>query len=156
MPSHFQNAFLLYDLGGGGDGRVWLGSTMKGRACVLKFSNDKSSLELEEKVWNSVRPECKVKVKRLNDRWALVMPWVKPCTEQEFQDKDIRKAIEIAIKTLADAGYTHDDLSLRHIGLCRKNSKIEAVLFDFARVSKIQSDEQRIDAISNMKGELKL
>ncbi len=27
IPSHFQNAFLLAELGGGGDGRVWLAST---------------------------------------------------------------------------------------------------------------------------------
>ena len=34
VPSNIRAAYLLLDLGGGGDGRVWLAATTNGRACV--------------------------------------------------------------------------------------------------------------------------
>lgn len=91
----FSNIFLLSDLGGGADGRVWLASTGKGDVVVLKFSQDESSLETEAKIWKEVW-KCDVQVKRLNKRYALVMPWMKPCNDKEFKNEEISLAIEEA------------------------------------------------------------
>ena len=137
----FQSIFLIADLGGGGDGRVWLAATRKGDVCVIKFSNNKKMLSKEAEIWN-IAWQCDVTIKQLNGRSALVMPWVKPCTDEEFRDDKVQIAIKKAINTLAEAGYQHDDLHQRHIGLYRRNSKYGAVLFDLARVSE-KSDEQK-------------
>ncbi len=55
VPSNFQHAFLLADLGGGGDGRVWLACTRSGKVCVLKFStNGYQQLRKEKQIWKEV------------------------------------------------------------------------------------------------------
>ena len=46
-PEYFQSAYLLADLGGGGDRWVWLATTPNGKVYVLKFSLDKQMLDLE-------------------------------------------------------------------------------------------------------------
>ena len=52
VPSSLQHAILLADLGGGGDGRVWLACTRAGEMSVLKFSkNGDSKLEEEKQIW---------------------------------------------------------------------------------------------------------
>ena len=57
------------------------------------------------------------------------MPWVKPCTEEEMKCPEVLKAVRDAIQTLVYAGYEHDDLQLRHVGLYKKDSKHKALLF---------------------------
>ncbi len=139
-PSNFQHAFLLADLGGGAEGRVWLAATKLGEVCVIKFSEDKGSLEREAMVWNKAWPQCNVVVKQLNGRWGLVMPWVKPCSEEEFEDPGTKEAVKKAVKRLAEIGYCHDDLHLRHVGLYRDNGTVNALLFDFGSVTKTTMD----------------
>ena len=147
VPKNFQTAYLFADLGGGGDGWVWLACTPKGNACVLKFSDDKESLDKEAAIWNEVW-KCEVLVKILNNRSVLVMPWLKHCTEDDYaNDPNIRSAVNEAVEKFANAGYLHDDIHYRHIGLFRKNSRLQALLFDLARVSHTESSE---DAISEM------
>lgn len=154
VPSHFQNAFLLYDLGGGGDGRVWLGATKEGKVCVLKFSEDGEMLKQEKDVWDAAWPECKVIVKQLNPPYfALIMPWVKPCTKKEFQDPSLQNAISGAVEKLGNAGYKHDDLHFRHIGFYEQDNQTRALLFDFARVSITKTSQE---AITDMMSRLTL
>ncbi len=149
VPACFQSAYLLADLGGGGDGRVWLASTPNGSACVLKFSNDnnRESLKEEARIWKTVW-KCGVIVKVLNSRPVLVMPWLKSCTKEDYlTNPDIQSAVMEAFKKFAAAGFEHNDVSYRHIGLYRKDSKLKALLFDLARVSSIDCPE---DAVTKM------
>ena len=149
VPAYFQSAYLLADLGGGGDGRVWLASTPNGSACVLKFSNDnnRESLEEEARIWKTVW-KCGVIVKVLNSRPVLVMPWLKSCTKEDYlTNPDIQSTVMEAFKKFAAAGFEHNDISYRHIGLYRKDSKLKALLFDLARVSSIDRPE---DAVTKM------
>ena len=156
VPSHFQHAFLLADLGGGGDGRVWLACTKSGEVCVLKFSKkgDEQRLEKEKQVWKETW-NCDVIVKQLNDRPVLVMPWVKPCSEEEYHRDEVQVAVRDAIRTMASAGYMHDDLHWRHVGLYKKDGRLCALLFDLSRTTRINPDQASIDdAIRQMMNEL--
>ena len=140
IPSEVDHAFLLADLGGGGDGRVWLGSTASGEVFVAKFSEDESSLQQEKQLWESIW-NCSTRVTQLNNYSVLLMPWIKPChTKQELND-EVKLAAKQAIKAFAIAGYRHDDLKWSHVGLYIKDNKLQALLFDLARVTKIKPSE---------------
>ena len=155
VPSRFQHAFLLADLGGGGDGRVWLACTRAGKVCVLKFSRNGDQLEEEKQIWKKAW-NCDVLVKRLNKRPVLIMPWVKSCSEKEFhRNEEVKAAVKDAIKTMASVGYMHDDLRWRHVGLYRKDGKLHALLFDLSRATPINRDQASIEhTISQMMSEL--
>lgn len=152
VPSYFQSAYLLADLGGGGDGRAWLASTPSGMVCVLKFSMDEDCLEQEKIIWNKVCPSADVKVKQLNGMHVLVMPWLKPCAEEEWKKPEIREAVRVAVMKLSSLGYKHDDLHNRHVGLYRKDSRVNALLFDYARVLEVDP----ATALSEMLQDLEL
>ena len=154
-PSHYQHAFLLSDLGGGGDGRVWLACTRAGKVCVLKFSKNGDQLEKEKQIWKEAW-NCDAIVKQLNNRPVLIMPWVKPCSENEFHsNEEVKAAVIDAIKTMASVGYMHDDLRWRHVGLYRKDGKLHALLFDLSRATPINRDQASIEhTISQMMSEL--
>ena len=68
------------------------------------------------------------------------MPWLKPCDETDFEDKEIREAIKESVRMLASAGYRHDDLNCRHVGLYKNGLVYKAVLFDLAHVLKINEE----------------
>ena len=111
-PEFFQTVYLLADLGGGGDGRVWLATTPNGKVCVLKFSLDKQSLDQECEIWNKLWPFTKVSVKKLWDKHVLVMPWAKPCSQEELNDPKIFGLVKKNLKRLTEAGLKHDDMKL--------------------------------------------
>ena len=98
MPQ-FKNVFLLAD---GADGRVWLAATMTGKVFVIKFSEDENMLKEEADIWKSVW-RCDARVLRLNHRYGLAMPWVKPCDKVDFENKEIQEAIKESVRTLASA-----------------------------------------------------
>ena len=129
LPKHLQNVILLADLGGGGDGRVWLASTETGCTCVVKLCRNSEILEQEALIWKKAW-EMEVQIKELNGTEVLVMPWVKPCSEEEMNNNpDIKEAIKNAIQRLAEVGYEHDDLNWRHVGLYQTSRSINAVRF---------------------------
>ena len=78
VPSNIRAAYLLLDLGGGGDGRVWLAATTNDHACVLKFCDRNEVLEAEKKLWKELW-NIDVKITTLMDQSVLVMPYMKPC-----------------------------------------------------------------------------
>ena len=156
-PTSFECAYLLADLGGGGDGRVWLATTENGKVCILKFSSDKDMLEKEKTIWNTAWPSTHVRVCELNNRPVLVMPWVKLCTAEELTKPDVQEAVRRAVRRLSSVGYKHEDLDQRHIGLRKKDSKLEAILFDLARTSNVgPADSEQESAVSEMLEELHL
>ena len=84
----------------------------------------------------------------LNGTKVLVMSWVKPCSEEEMNNNpDIKEAIKNVIQRLAEVGYEHDDLNWRHVGLYQTSRSINAVLFDLARVCRVENKDKSILAM---------
>ena len=133
--------------------------TKSGKVCVLKFTtHGYQQLQEEKRIWKEVW-KCDVIIKQLNNRPVLVMPWVKPCSENEFHsNEEIQVAVNDAIKTMANAGYMHDDLHWRHVGLYRKDGILRALLFDLSRTTRInRQDPTSIeDTVTRMMSELKI
>ena len=93
---------LLRDFYGGVHGRVWLACSTSGRICVLKFprqSGTEESLRRELHIWNNVWG-IPAQLKKVSDRPALVMPFVKPCNEGVVSE-DIKEAVNSAILNMA-------------------------------------------------------
>ena len=113
MPNAKANNFiLLQDFGGGIHGRVWLACSTTGKLCVLKFphrSGSDESLTRERIIWNNIW-KIPVFMKRISDRMALVMPFVKPYSEEEGRNDTIKTAVIAAIERMAMKGYIHRDL----------------------------------------------
>ena len=149
VPEYFQTVYLLADLGGGGDGRVWLATTPNGKVCVVKFSSDRQILERECKIWNNLWPSTRVCVKKLWKKDVLVMPWAKPCSQQEFNSPEIKALVKRNLARLTEAGLKHDDMKLSHVGLYRKADELDVVFFDFARISNISADS-KTSAVAEM------
>lgn len=63
----------------------------------------------EEAIWKRVW-RCDAIVQELSSPYVLATLWVKPCDEADFENKEIQEAIKESVRTLASAGYTHDDL----------------------------------------------
>ena len=156
-----QNLFLVHDLGGGIHGRVWLAASRTGIACVLKFAHEKSSagfsmLEQECNIWEKIW-KLPAKLISLNKDTALMMPFVKPCSESDWINNDVLSAVREAIKKLANHGYEHDDLHRRHVGLYEdKKEHLHAVLFDLAKMKKIQNKDNKKNAVRAMMATLNI
>jgi hypothetical protein len=85
------------------------------------------------------------------------MPFVKPCSEEEQADEDIKMEVLSAIETMAKRGYCHEDLSWRHVGLYKTKGRIRVVLFDVAKTSTVGNNESDQNAaIVKMKNSLQL
>lgn len=152
VPASVQAAYLFLDLGGGGDGRVWLGATPShGKVCVFKFYGKNEKLAMKEKemwkeIWN-----IDVKIVDFMEQSVLVMPWLKPCTEDEvIREKEVKAVVKEAVEQFAMLGYKHDDLHLRHVGLYREEENLKALLFDLARTSKIDELSDSTSAVTDM------
>jgi 16S rRNA C1402 N4-methylase RsmH len=114
MPTLRAKKFiLLRDFRGGAHGRVWLACSASGRVCVLKFSKladylGEDSLHKEAKIWNEVWgiPVC---LKKLGGKTVLVMPYVKPCTEEFGMNKG-KESVLRALEKMAQMCLIHNDL----------------------------------------------
>ena len=62
------------------------------------------------------------------------MPWVKPCNAEKLTE-EIRSLTMEAIEKFASFGYRHADLEWRHVGLFVNERRLQALLFDLARVT---------------------
>ena len=149
MPA-VRAAYLLLDLGGGGDGRVWLAATPQGKVCVLKFYEDKELAVTEQKLWKEIW-NIEVKITTFIGQSVLVMPWLKTCLEN--MEEGVKVAVKEAVERFANSGYHHDDLHLRHVGLYKEGTgRLRAILFDLAHTSKI--NESPSSAITSMMHDL--
>ena len=117
----------------------------------METASSRKKNKFGKKVWN-----CDVLVKQLNNLPVLIMPWVKPCSENEFHsNEEVKAAVKDAITTMASVGYMHDDLHWQHVGLYRKDGRLRALLFDLSRTTPINRDQASIEhAISQMMCEL--
>ena len=142
----------MHDLGHGAEGRVWLAATTSGAACVIKFSLKRNEVALtaECKVWKEVWGQ-NARVITLAKSPALLMPFVKPLTEEEWQDRAKLQLVRAAVKELVDHGVRHDDLHRRHVGL----HKGKAIIFDLSQTSGVV-EQQKGEAETAMLASLRL
>jgi len=100
-------------------------------------------------LWNQRTRICK-----LGGKDALIMPYVHPCTEEDWNQSNVKNAAIEAVKEMVDKKYKHNDLKRQHVGLYKKEGKIKAVLFDLADVGHITNPEEANEAIKNMLNDL--
>mmetsp|Transcript_521 Transcript_521/g.739 ORF Transcript_521/g.739 Transcript_521/m.739 type:complete len:510 (+) Transcript_521:622-2151(+) len=153
-----KNLLLLHDLRGGAHGRVWLACSASGKVCVLKFAQHKTEagqkiLEKEAAIWKGVW-NLPVSIGTWCGESALMMPFVLPCTKEQWNDTNIIAAVKKAIIHMAKYGhYKHNDLKWEHVGLYESTDGLKAVLFDLADMTTIADPEE---AITSMMQDLSL
>jgi len=144
-----KSLILLRDLRGGAHGRVWLACSTTGLVCVIKFPKRKvEELARELEIWTSVW-KLPATLQRWNKEMALRMPFVCPCPEASRADPEVKSAVTAAVKLLAKHNWRHNDLSWRHVGLYKKDSKLTAVLFDLGDVEQVEDSSIAIEHMLN-------
>lgn len=101
-------------------------------------------------IWKEIW-KIPVRVQKLLGKDALVMPYLSRCNTEPTQEQ--RQLACSAIEALACAGFCHNDLHWRHVGLIKRNKTLKAVLFDLANVKQTQDVSA---ARSTMLNKLKL
>ena len=136
--------FLLRDLRGGADGRVWRACTTSGTGCAIKFCKRSSvrdqtqRLEAEAEVWRAAWGVKGVRVATLVGEPALVMPYARVIKEP--RSNKIKQQVRDAIDEMASRGFCHEDLAWRHVGrLGLRQQWRRVVFFDLARVSPVDT-----------------
>ncbi len=69
------------------------------------------------------------------------MPFVLPCPKALRNNADVLKAAERAAYQMAEAGYKHNDLHWRHVGLYKEKGLLKVVFFDLADVKESDSND---------------
>ncbi|EAL62013.1 hypothetical protein DDB_G0290897 [Dictyostelium discoideum AX4] len=72
----------------------------------------------------------------------LVMPFIKPIGNDDYNSTDFMDLISTAADTFSSKGYEHMDLHIRHICKYKKNEKCEYIFIDLSRVSKVTDKDQ--------------
>ena len=159
--------FLLQAIGSGRDGLVWIGATTGGHCYVLKFRRTPERAVLGDATRTSELAD--VEAKRWSKLWGLrayatqlakravvVMPYVAPVTDAQWQQADVQAAVRAAIQTMAAKGFVHGDVERRHVGLYRDGKgALRAVLFDLSDV-RPREGLASADAVASMLAKLSL
>ena len=143
--------YLLKQLGGGTDGRVWLACTKKREICAIKMQyglgkasvcpeelseyerNEKESedkelyegLLNERECWREAQPEAGQSVRItciLGDKPnALVMPYFAQVPPGRNLTDEEIGAAKNAVRSFAENGWKHNDLKWDHVGFYNRN-----------------------------------
>ena len=139
---------LLLHLGDGMFSRSYLASTISrnATACVLKFPLLRAlpDFEAEAKLWNTIWGTEIAKVVRLGGETVLRLPYVKVCCDQgeDRLSVAIVAAVKAAVRTMAEAGYKHNECYWRHVGLSHaSDGALKAVLIDLGNVTEVDKSD---------------
>lgn len=157
-----QSLFLLHDLKGGRDGRVWLACSIRGAGCVLKFSRQpdvqvaKAASREEAQVWRHVYGPLWARSCWYYGRPAVLMPAVQPLLKKP-DDPKVIDAVRRVVKLWAQRNRCHNDLGWHHVALytSHESAKLEAVLIDASDV-KVTTTAQRLETEHEMLSQLGL
>ncbi|XP_004348668.2 hypothetical protein CAOG_02853 [Capsaspora owczarzaki ATCC 30864] len=140
-----EHFWLLFRLGGGGDGTAWLATNGKGgKVCVVKIFlpgtlAEDIQAECERwKIWPGLPATFTHTLNEVG--LCLVMPFLKTYGQPRTDPAEL-DAIRTAITIMAEAGYRHGDLDWRHVGFYRVNGVLHAALLDLSRVTRIQDND---------------
>jgi len=146
-----DHLFLLHDLGNGRDGRVWLCATTGGRGHVIKFLKrriDGVPVDVEKTgpgealLWSRLY-DLNAFSARFADKVSVVMPYVHPLTDAEWEDLMIIGMIKTALRTIAQKGFIHRDVKRLHTGSILRHGQREIVLVDLTDVEEIEEDVRK-------------
>ncbi|KAM9957301.1 hypothetical protein ACTFIW_009042 [Dictyostelium discoideum] len=146
--------YLVKYLGGGGDGHCSFALTGEGHSLVIKsFNNTINQEERDEerRLWHTIWGiETVIKTYAAKDH--LVMPFIKPIGNFDYNSTDFMDLISTAADTFSSKGYEHMDLHIRHICKYKKNDgEYKYIFIDLSRVSKVtdkyQAKQRMIDCI---------
>ncbi|KYQ89781.1 hypothetical protein DLAC_09748 [Tieghemostelium lacteum] len=148
-----QKVFLIQDLGGGAHGKVWLSCDQKGNVFVLKFfknhfnNNAENESLLWKKIWGI---ETKVRI-FINNK-SLMMPYLKPLSEEDWDDTKIQICINESVKKFISAGYYHLDIKKEHFGKYQsKPGNLHIVFFDLSSVKNITNESMQSKKLYHQK-----
>ena len=153
-----KNFYLLADLHGGLDSRVWFACSTEFEVIVLKFPSKKSTRSLEDLeneafAWKDVYG-VKAHARKINGENAIVMPYVYMFSESDWDDKEMMQVALEGCEHFADKGYKHSDLKRRHVGRALIKGKLRAVFTDLVSIEKIDSNDEA-DVAEEMKKKLR-
>jgi hypothetical protein len=140
FPTKRATSFLLLsDFKGGADGRVWLACSTSGKVCVIKFYNHGHTLKdikLAHSIWQTVWKK-QARIVTLTRKNALLMPYVCILDEHE-RNEEHTVAAKAAVDEMVKYGFSHPDLSWRHVGFYRTGQelKLHAVFIDLIRCTQ--------------------
>jgi hypothetical protein len=135
-----ENFLLVCKLGGGSSGRVWFAVSASGSCCVIKrprldvlddkqFEEFEAALEYECSVWKKFFCEH-VRTVVLGGVPALVMPFARPLTSEEWKDEAILSEVKATLKGLVQQGFVHGDMKRDHVGVYVQNNTRKYCFFD--------------------------
>jgi hypothetical protein len=148
FPGEREHLYLLKDLVGGADGRVFLAcSNALAHICVIKFAtrtNIEQSdedldglLTLEQRNWALVYGTTfPSRLQRLNGKLALVMTWFDLPDDTRIRDKTFQTDLARLLRvSFADKNLYHADIAWRNIGCyLDQNGQCKPVVFDLRTV----------------------
>ncbi|KAM9963889.1 hypothetical protein ACTFIW_005530 [Dictyostelium discoideum] len=136
--------YLVKYLGGGGDGHCSYALTEKGHSLVIKSFNKtitREKREEERRLWDAIW-SIETIIKTYSAKDHLVMPFIKPIGNDDYNSEDFYNLISTAADTFSSKGYEHMDLYIRHICKYKKNDKYIYIFIDLSRVSEATDKNQ--------------
>ncbi|EAL66008.1 hypothetical protein DDB_G0282857 [Dictyostelium discoideum AX4] len=136
--------YLVKYLGGGGHGHCSYALTEKGHSLVIKSFNNtiiKEKREEERRLWGTIWG-IETIIKTYSAKDHLVMPFIKPIGNDDYNSIDFTELISTAADTFSSKGYEHMDLYIRHICKYKKNDKYINIFIDLSRVSEATDKDQ--------------
>ncbi|KAM9948382.1 hypothetical protein ACTFIT_001732 [Dictyostelium discoideum] len=139
LPDQISKTYL----GGGGDGHCSYALAEEGHSLVIKSFNNtiKKRKEMKKEDYGTPFGELKL-IKTYAAKDHLVMPFIKPIGNDDYNSTDFMDLISTAADTFSSKGYEHMDLHIRHICKYKKNEKCEYIFIDLSRVSKVTDKDQ--------------
>ena len=141
-----KNFYLLTDLGGGLDGRVWLACSPSFEVVVLKFPSTESTRDLEDlekeaTAWKDIYG-VNAHVRKIAGANTIVLPYVYMFVKKDWEDKETLQLALEGCEHFADKGYKHHDLRRRHVGTAFVKGKLRAIFIDLSSVEKINPNDK--------------
>ncbi|KAL5457513.1 hypothetical protein EMCRGX_G034779 [Ephydatia muelleri] len=134
--------FILKSLGNGIEGRVWLACTKSRRVCALKFrkDNDLEQTEKEAEWWKRLGFQASRVVTLVKNKYAIVMPYLLPCSNLQVQVENFYKLAEDAVCHMSSKKLCHHDIHIANMGYYHSsNGEVKISFLDLSSVSEMTS-----------------
>ena len=138
--------FILKSLGNGIEGRVWLACTKSRRVCALKFrkDNDLEQTEKEAEWWKRLGFQASRVVTLVKNKYAIVMPYLLPCSNLQVQVENFYKLAEDAVCHMSSKKLCHHDIHIANMGYYHSsNGEVKISFLDLSSVSEMTSDKAK-------------
>ena len=141
MPGPYsQKFFVLGYLGAGSDGKAHIVCNSKGERCVMKHYHQvngaKQAAEQERSLWKLINGVTTY-VRTLNNRIALLMPYLHPVSPAESKDPEIQEQVIKVLESCAQKNYIQSDVAWHHIGWYNGISQPKLLLLDFGHIQNL-------------------